>query len=569
MIKSMKKCTILSFIILLVSSCMDLDEVPVGKVSPEGYFKTEKDMDGFVLGMYSSMASSRSLYANFLMVDILSDDMDISQVNFRPYRYFLNQYEFNASNTIAGNSDGDYWVAAYATINCANLIIQNAPLMEALPEETRLGFEAEGRFVRAFTFFHLVRVNGDVPYFDTPLADPKEGKTKTRDSAEEIYQHIIEDLLFCIENLPDQRHTMTSRGFGIRTRPTRGSALGVLAKVHLTLTTYNNIYKDAYEYRSIDEALVNSLAGDFGSHWEAAAYYAQQVIDNKTDFDYELEEDFQNLFNGEKGDSREFLFSVDFAGNVQGPYVAGQDYDGWHNNNNGGALWIPQETGGWGTAASTMNLFNSYHWGDYRRDVTFDIICYLYEDAPVYNEMTGKPEGKVLDSYHYSKIETLPNPCIAKWSRYPGEVESWPDNTRNSQNFASMRYAEVLLVAAEARNHLGQTAEAIGYLNEIRARARKRSMNPDDDGNYPPDISTSLDQQAAWEAIWTEWRLELAFESKRWYNLVRCDSLIPVISRHVPFVTGVPCNPQPYHILLPIIQLEMDNTEGLVQNKGY
>jgi hypothetical protein len=565
----MRKIVLYSFVAILLASCVDLEEEPIGKVAPEGYFKTEKDIEGFVLGMYATITASRSPFAVFLMVDILSDDMDISQVNFRPYRFFLNQYEFNPSNTIAGNSDGDYWVACYSAINCANIIIENAPLMISIPEEKRLAFEAEARYIRAFNYFHLVRVNGDVPYNARPMADPKEGKTKPRDSAEEIYRAIVEDLKFAIEHLPDQAATMNSQGFSVRSRATRGAALGLLAKVHLTLTTYNKIYADAYEYRSINTGLIDSLATGFPSHWEAAAYYAKEVIQNKDAFGYELEPDFQNLFNGEKGDCKEFLFSVDFAGNVQGPRVAGQEYDGWHNNNNGGALWIPQETGGWGTAATTMDLFNLYHWGDYRRDVTFDITCYLYDDAPHYNEMTGKAEGTILDSYHYTRIDALPNPYIAKWCRYPGIVESWPDNTRNSMNYPQMRYAEVLLIAAEAQNQLGQTAEAIGYVNQLRARARQRSMNPGDDSSYPVDLSNGLSQEEAAKAIWNEWRLELAFEWKRWFNLVRCDSLLPVISRHVPFVTGVPVNPQPYHILLPIPQIEMDNTSALIQNKGY
>ncbi|MCK5461414.1 MAG: RagB/SusD family nutrient uptake outer membrane protein, partial [Bacteroidales bacterium] len=224
----MKKTILTPVIVILLASCVDLEEVPIGKVAPEGYFKSEKDMEGFVVGMYATITASRSPFAVFLMVDILSDDMDISQVNFRPYRYFLNQYEFNASNTIAGNSDGEYWVVCYSAVNCANIIIENAPKMTAVTEEKRLAFEAEARFIRAFSYFHLVRVNGDVPYNAKPLADPKEGKTKPRDSAEDIYRAIVEDLKFSIEHLPDQSSMTTSQGFSVRSRATRGAALGLL-----------------------------------------------------------------------------------------------------------------------------------------------------------------------------------------------------------------------------------------------------------------------------------------------------------------------------------------------------
>ncbi len=567
----MKKA--IKYMVLLAfgaTSCMDLEEYPIGKVAPESYFQSEKDVEGFIQGLYSNLTQDRSLFNCDLTMDLLSDEYDVSGDNFRPYRFLLNQYEFGPADYLQEDSDGGYWVASFAQINQANIIIVNVSEMTSLVEEKRFAYVAEALFVRAVIYFHMIRRHGDLPYFTEPLADPKEAKSATRTSAEEIYQYIIEDLKFCLDYLPDQNNIFTSQGVSIRTKPTRGSTLAELAKVHLTLATYNEIYADAYEYRSIDESLINSLAEGFVSHWDAAAHYAQEVINNSASFGYELEDDFQNLFNGEKGDSKEFIFSIDYSGDVKGGGVAGQTYDGWRNNNGGASAYRkPIEVGGWGAMGGTMHLFDLFHWGDYRKDVSFDITLNMWEEAPVYNEMTGKAEGTITDSYHYTKIEAYPYPYSAKWTRFPGLVESWPTGTNSSYNMPEMRYAEVLLIAAEALNELGQSAEAIDYLNQLRARARNRSMDPDDDKNYPIDLSTSLSQQEAWEAIWNEWSMELCFEQKRWFNLVRRDSLITVISKHVPFVTGRPVNPQPYHIFLPIPQFEFAVTDGLVQNKGY
>ncbi len=566
----MKKLTFYLLISLLVSSCMDLEEYPIGKVAPEGYFKTETDVAGFVQGMYATLAQDRSIFNCDLVVDLLSDEYDVSADNFRPYRFLLNQYVFGPSDYLQEDADGGHWVASFAQINCANIIIANVSEMTSIVEEKRNAYISEALYVRSLVYFHMLRRHGDIPWFSEPLANPKDAKSVVRTPAEEIYRNIIEDLKFCLDYLPDQNSTVTSHGVSLRTKPTRGSVLALLASIHLTLATYNNIYAEAYEYRSIDQGLVDGLAEGFSSHWDAAAYYALEVINNKAVFGYELEDDFQNLFNGEKGDSKEFIFSVDFSGDVKGGYVAGQDYDGWRNNNGGvSAYRKPVEVGGWGAMGATMSIFNLFHWGDYRRDVSFDISLNLWEEAPMYNEMTGKPEGTILETYHYSKIEAYPFPYSAKWTRYVGTVEEWPTGSNSSYNIPDMRYAEVLLIAAEALNETGQTTEAIGYLNELRARARKRSMNPDDDGNYPVALSTSLSQEDAWVAIWNEWSMELCHEQKRWFNLVRRDSLVSVISRHVPFVTQQPCNPQPYHILLPIPQFEFDVTDGLVQNKGY
>jgi hypothetical protein len=568
----MKKSVYYILILAMVTgSCMDLEENPIGKVAPEGYFQSEKDVQGFVQGLYANLTQDRSLFTCDLYSDLLSDEYDVSADNYRPYRFLLNQYEHGPADFLQEDSDGGYWVASYAQINQANIIIVNVSEMISLVEEKRLAYVAEARFVRALIYFHMIRRHGDIPFYTEPLADPRDAKVVTRTSAEEIYQYIIGDLKICLEDLPDQNAFTTSQGVSMRTRPTRGSALALLAKIHLTLATYNEIYADAYDYRTIDQGIINSLAEGFSSHWDAAAWYALEVINNRSSFGYELEDDFQNLFNGEKGDSKEFIFSVDFSGNVQGGGVAGQTYDGWRNNNDNVAAYRkPIEVGGWGAMGSTMHLFEMFHWGDYRRDVSFDITLYMWEEAPVYNENTGEAEGTILDSYHYSQIEPYPYPYSAKWTRFLGEVGEWPTGHLSSYNIPDMRYAEVLLIAAEALNEMGQSAEAIGYLNELRARARKRSMNPDDDSNYPVDLSVSMNQEEAYEAIWNEWSLELCFEWERWFNLIRRDSLVAVISRHVPFVTQRPVtNIQPYHKFLPIPQFEFEVTEGLIQNKGY
>jgi len=286
----MKKSVYYILILAMVTgSCVDLEENPIGKVAPEGYFQSEKDVQGFVQGLYSTLTQDRSLFTCDLYSDLLSDEYDVSADNFRPYRFLLNQYIHGPADFLQEDSDGGYWVASYAQINQANIIIVNVS-------------EMISRFVRALIYFHMIRRHGDIPFYTEPLADPRDAKVVTRTSAEEIYQYIIGDLKICLEDLPDQNAFTTSQGVSMRTRPTRGSALALLAKIHLTLATYNEIYSDAYDYRAIDQGIINSLAEGFSSHWDAAAWYALEVINNRSSFGYELEDDFQNLFNGEKGD---------------------------------------------------------------------------------------------------------------------------------------------------------------------------------------------------------------------------------------------------------------------------
>ena len=158
-------------------------------------------------------------------------------------------------------------------------------------------------------------------------------------------------------------------------------------------------------------------------------------------------------------------------------------------------------------------------------------------------------------------------PGCAKWSRYPGPTESWPDGKAASYNVVLIRYGEILLVAAEALNEINKTEEAIQLINQLRERARNAG------GEYrlfPEDIPSGLSKENCWNAIWQERSYELAFDWKRWHDLVRRDSLTTVMGRFIPNKSGVAIGNtvQNHHKLLPIPQSEIDLT-SLVQNAGY
>ena len=143
-------------------------------------------------------------------------------------------------------------------------------------------------------------------------------------------------------------------------------------------------------------------------------------------------------------------------------------------------------------------------------------------------------------------------------------------------NHTIFRYAEVLLVAAEAGNEIGKTAEAVGYVNEVRARARKGGViNFDGSGYgayaaspYPADVSAGISQGDFRNLVLEERRLELAFEFKRWYDIKRRDLGDQVFSAN-----GL--EPQPdfnktKHYLIPLPQTEIDMCPNLnPQNTGY
>jgi hypothetical protein len=124
--------------------------------------------------------------------------------------------------------------------------------------------------------------------------------------------------------------------------------------------------------------------------------------------------------------------------------------------------------------------------------------------------------GGVLQPY--TVFANTKRPHIAKYRRYPGSSNA--EGRYSDHNYATMRYAEVLLIAAEALTEVNgaPNAEAEGYVNQVRARARNWAGKQT---AFPADVGTGLSKDAFIDLVLEERRLELAFEYKRWYDIKR------------------------------------------------
>lgn len=535
-------------LVILLASCADLEEHAIGILTPESYFQSEGDLEAAILGLYNTQTDVCFNNDNDLY-DFLSDEYDVDPTTVRAYRFLINEYRFTPSDY----SDGLYR-NAYTRIAYANMILPKIDEIDLL-DDLKNEYRAEAIFMRCQSYYELVGAYGDVPYLEETMADPGDASSLLRTPAEEIYGQIIEDLKWCVENLPD------SYG-GVRNRASAGTALTVLASIHLSLATYSEVYASSYDYRSIDDALVESLKGEFVSHWDAAAYYALEVINNTGKYGYGLVDDYQDLFNGEVGDTKEHIFSVDYYSESKGGGgIAGQTFDGWRNNNNGFTpIRKPWDVGGWSAMVPPLSFYESFIEGDYRREVSFETT---------YAVTTSSVGGDTTSTIHYTALveQSIKAPGCAKWTRYPGPTESWPAGVAASYNVAVYRYGEVLLIAAEALNELGRTSEAIPLINQLRERAR---LAGGENRSMPLDVPAGLTQQQCWDTLWQERSYELCFEWKRWRDLVRRDSLVSVMSHFVPAITGESLggNVQDYHKLICLPQSEIDLT-NLVQNAGY
>jgi hypothetical protein len=486
-------------------SCTDLEEKPVGVLAPEGFFQSPKDVETAIFGAYGWIASERLWGRQFVSAIMLRSDMvDIGDRGTPAERQNVNDFEMDDSNGMVRA----FWPYWYQAISATNSAIAGAESL-GLPEEQISPLIAEARFVRAFSYYHLVRTFGDIPYIDFFITEPASVISISKTPEAEVYTEILADLEFAKQWLPDQQPG------DVRSRPTKGTAASYLASVHLTLLDYPKAYQEA--------------------KW---------VIDNKGTFNYALEPDFQNLFRAEEADNlTETIFSFDFLGQQNGDGGANDDI-------------MPPMTGirgadeqAWSVCVPSLAVYNTWDDRDYRKEVSFT------DEAP--------HDGVMLP---YTEFQNTKRPHIAKYRRYPGESNA--EGRYSDHNYATMRYAEVLLMAAEALAEMnaGPNAEAESYVNEVRARARNWAGLPTD---FPANADSGLSKDDFIDLVMEERRLELAFEYKRWYDIKRRQMGVEVFTGPNSLEPHANFDPTRDY-LMPLPQTELAiNPNLLPQNNGY
>ncbi|NER17852.1 RagB/SusD family nutrient uptake outer membrane protein [Spongiivirga citrea] len=501
----MKNLAYLSLLLLFFTGCSDLEEVPEGQLAPDGFFQSPQDVQTVINGAIGSMATE-AYWGRKLSLPIMlrSDMVSIGDQGTPGRRQDVNNFTMADDNGMVTA----LWPRAYLVIGATNEAILAAEGLD-FPAEQVNPIKAQAHFFRAYTYYHLVRLFGDIPYLDRPVDNIAEARTISKTSAVDVYQNIISDLLEAKSNLPDVQPT--------RALPSKATAAAFLASVYLTIGDFSNAYAEA-----------------------------KFVIDNEGTFELELTPDFQDLFNADvQGSLKEPLLNLDFNGFSDGN--TGRDYTpaltGIRANEKGNI------GGGWSVAVPTIEVYNTWDGRDYRKAVSLDT--------------TGIFDGIVEPFSKFPDFDSrnIQSAYIAKYTRFPGQTSA--GNGRGSSlNYALMRYAEVLLIAAEALNETSPgSAEAAGYVNRVRARARNG-------GAFPEDVVAGLSQDEFRDLIIEERKWELAFEFKRWYDIKRRQ-----LGNEVFGPTGL--EPQPnfdpardYLFPLPNDELER-NPNLLPNNSGY
>ena len=364
----------------------------------------------------------------------------------------------------------------------------------AISETVKNRVLGEAYFLRAQYYFILVRFFGDVPLVLTPV-EPGDDLRPFRTPKAEVYTQTIADFTKAIELLP-ARESYSGTDVG---RASKGAAEGMLAKVHLTLGNWQLVVDHCNNVKALGYALNTSYASNF------------DPSDKNT---------------------VESLFEIQYTSNA--------GYDFWSNENQ--ASWLSTFTGprgsdmvagGWGWNQPTQEFIDSYEPGDQRKDVTV-----FYQGCPKFD---GKDYQKSYSMTNYNLRKFLVSKSVS------------PSYDNSPMNFPVLRYADVLLMKAEALNELGRTSEAEGPLNDVRARAGLPSVS-------------GLSKDAFREKVLHERRMELAFEGQRWFDLIRVNNGQYAID----FLHSIgKSNMSQKFLLFPIPQKERDANPNLTQNPGY
>lgn len=518
--------------------CQKLDEIPPGILNPETYFETQEDALAALTGAYAPQEGGSQRYypkSWIVIVDVGSDDMGDGFGGIQE-RKELDRFKFDPSFL-----DFYYvWWNAYMIINRAGNVVENAGAMPDNAFETpelKKRIVGEARFLRAHSYFHLIRLFGDVVFFgDTYIGDPVGAADLTRTGVETVYDFIIEDLEKAEPDLWDRE--VTEKG-----RVTKGAAQALLSKVYLTRAGWR-----------LDSKSGELVQGDQSS-WANAATWAKKCIDENH---YNLMTNYREVFPAHPNTYDQY------ENNEEHIYFLNcTETDNWFETRLYFGPRLANGEGGYSSFVGEVELTSSFEAGDLREGVAnLNYVLDEFEEAQMLDESNA--------GYWWPGMNI---PHIGKYLPDPDNYTFPPSGNSSGTNYPLFRFAEVLLIYAEAENEAnGPTAGAVEAYNRIRRRAGISEWPNVNDLNGNPYPNT---KEGFRQAIRQERRWELCYEGKRIFDLRRWGNLVETFEARGSEPDATPQdiiraqNVELKHNLYPVPFGEIQKNPNITQNPGF
>ena len=608
------------FTMALVTTCMSactgfLDIEPETTLTGKNFYKSPDDIRSALYSTYSSLRDNGLYSASiYLFGDVRSDVAFPNQTNYyaNTFRHEIEKFTISANNS--GNQN--YWAHHYKGIIRANTVIEKGKELFGNDEAVQK-YIAEAEVLRALFYFNLVRAYGGVPIIMDIPQEYTDSRGHLRASTEEVYIRILTDLTTAIES--NNLYRSTNNGEKTPTgRVNKYAAEALLGKVLVSLL--NDITEAAYpKVEAWKDISANPNISVFypettTTQYEAAKYYLEDVINNGG---YELYPNFSELFKPTNKHSSESIWEVEYkTGQAEGlgsPFYtlfSPASYAPRNKANSNGYIPSPISNQGNGACAPTgyfMDMAKKWDsmYPDYQYEVRkFDDVIYTdtrISDGNIKLDTDGISYLPVNENKDYTQNVAYPyDPYTGtsfrtsvkgfsaddQWmcGKYMGSSEYKVNDS--DDNWYILRFADVLLLLAEAEAHISDGVLSQSVLNNtinlVRERAGIVPYLASGDSNKEWVLDTP---EKVYQAIYDERTLELAFEGHRWFDLVRSGKAVEVMNQHFTnFYNAYTSNSSPnvnnyymksekfeidqYCTLFPIPSQEIRSNPKLTQNYG-
>ena len=505
-----------SIVLLLGTGCQKLKEDPKADLTPGTYFKTQSDLDASVAAIYTELTPDYSFgFTTRMTACFGADDLTTDPG--------LNKGDMRAFDELNGASNNssllNEWQGPWAAVYQANNVLANYQNVPGSTTQALQQSAGQAYFLRAFSYYYLVRIFGPVPDITTPISASDRPQ---RDSVSKIYATIVSDLTIAASWLP-------ATWSGAPGRATSGAARSLLADVYLTMTGW-----------PLNET----------QYFAQAAAEADTVMNSGV---YSLEPDFNTVFTTNNGS--ESIFALQF------------DVTGGNPERSYGSSSVPLDESG---------LDGSGGWDDYYPEINFYLnspkcyrsYCTYYDTLKLLNTATKTytlvPWNSSLTHAGHPYYKKFRHGLVTGGvgdgvNETATTILSINPSTNKAMDF--IRYPMVLLDYAESSDMAGNGPSAAAYtaVNLVRTRAGLPNLTP---GLSQTDFRDSVVQERAWE---------FAGESGvRWFDIVRLQMLPQIIAARNPSENPInTSNPLATRYIAPIPLQDMNNDPHWTQNAGY
>jgi hypothetical protein len=475
--QNMKKSILYSLMFLALmltgNSCRKafLELEPKTGQTEANYYKTEDQAFLAMTAVYDAYSVQNWQFAP-VMSDIWSDDAFCGGSDATDMAQWQDMEMFKMEPE--NNSSSDLWNRCYSGIYRANLYLQKQDGIDWVTDGLKERFEAEVKFLRAYFYWDLVRHYGWVPIITEVLPNVEDYKSISQSTPEEIFTLIASDLLDAVAVLPADIPA-SEKG-----RISRGAVQAMMARIYLYHTGMS----------------ANSEMGLTAEHWGNGSTvinkaYVQAALDQVIISDkYSLLPVYGDVFDWDNQNNAESVLEIQYSDKAKSG-----DWGGWNINGNFSCVWLsvrnpqPASAGifpGWSFDVPTWNLADEFEAGDPRK---YAILFNAETELTDYNRA-------YMNTGYFNR----------KYMALNAYIGSGGDPNHNfPRNFMDIRYADVLLMAAEVWLNDNPT-KAAGYFNQVRTRAL---------GAGAAKASITLDD------IYHERRVEFAGEGLRKWDLLR------------------------------------------------